>query len=276
MVIEWLEGVGADWLTPTQCFAFSENSFPQGVSGLEDYFTSGAWISWLGGLGISGIDWPTDCEGDPLSHVATFCLNEAKLHPEATRSWRETLNFPGGFVEIYHDLKTYGYEARDRLTGGWLIRHVKSSKGLHLVPPPAPLGERVDTVCQQGLLMPAFSFPAYSDLPDGGYDFALWEYCSLELQSAWEAQRFGKTSNYPTPFTHIGGDSWNGKTVVEAMLEDYLPLDAGDTHVLLATIESWTILNGYFGDAGNLEVWIRQSDLNNTNFEKAWCFIRTE
>jgi len=33
---------------------------------------------------------------------------------------------------------------------------------------------------------------------------------------------------------------------------------------------------GWFGDAGSLEVWMRQSDLNARVFGKAWCLIRTD
>jgi hypothetical protein len=41
-------------------------------------------------------------------------------------------------------------------------------------------------------------------------------------------------------------------------------------------IESWTFLEGWFGDAGNLEVWMQQSDLDTQNFAAAGCLIRTD
>ncbi|WP_408648222.1 DUF1963 domain-containing protein [Varibaculum timonense] len=60
------------------------------------------------------------------------------------------------------------------------------------------------------------------------------------------------------------------------MLNAVLPISDSDTHVLLATVESWTTLNGWFSDAGNLEVWIRQSDLKKLDFSHVWCLIRTD
>lgn len=41
-------------------------------------------------------------------------------------------------------------------------------------------------------------------------------------------------------------------------------------------IESWTALNGWFGDAASLEVWMRDSDLAQRRFDHAWCMIRTD
>lgn len=54
-VRKWLSNQGVTVLNPQPCFVFSEASFESGDTGLADYFTSGAWISWLGGPGISGL-----------------------------------------------------------------------------------------------------------------------------------------------------------------------------------------------------------------------------
>ena len=50
----------------------------------------------------------------------------------------------------------------------------------------------------------------------------------------------------------------------------------GDEYRLILDIESWPFLDGWFGDAGNLEVWMRQSDLDTKNFAAAWCLIRSD
>lgn len=264
-------------LIPQPCFVFSESSFELGDAGLADYFTSGAWISWLGGPGISGIDWPRNAAGKPLAHVASFCVSEAQPHPEMAASWGNYPSLPEGFLEIYHDLETYGSEPGDAGNAGWLVRYLPSTQGLELVHPsivPEPIsGEE----CQQGLLMPGFTLPAYPDVDSAsGVTFEAWERCIEDLQTTWQEQRFGENTDYAVPFTHLGGHSLNGKTEIEELLQTVLPISESDTHVLLATVESWTALNGWFGDAGNLEVWIRQSDLKKLDFSHVWCLIRTD
>lgn len=273
---KWLSSRGVPDLTPQPCFVFSEASFEPGDAGLASYFNTGAWISWLGGPGISGIDWPCNAAGAPLAHVASFCLSDAQPHPEMAASWGNRESLPEGFLEIYHDLETHGGDPADANQGGWLVRHLPSVQGLDLVRPinvPEPIsGEE----CQQGLLMPGFSLPAYAEVESSGAAaFEVWERCMEELQASWHQQRFGVPTEHPYPFTHLGGHSWSGRTVVEGLLQDVLPTSGSDTHVLLATVESWTTLNGWFGDAGNLEVWIRQSDLGNLEFSNTWCLIRT-
>ena len=276
-VRKWLSNQGATVLDPQPCFVFSEASFESGDTGLADYFTSGAWISWLGGPGISGVDWPHNAAGKPLAHVASFCLSEAQPHPEMAASWGNYPSLPEGFLEIYHDLETYGSEAEDAENAGWLVRYIPSTKGLDLVYPsniPEPIsGEE----CQQGLLMPGFTLPAYPDIYSAsGVAFEVWEHCFEDLQATWHEQRFSEKTDYAVPFTHLGGHSWNGKTGFEELLNTVLPISDYDTHVLLATVESWTTLNGWFSDAGNLEVWLRQSDLKKLDFSHVWCLIRTD
>ena len=85
-VRKWLSNQGVTVLNPQPCFGVSDASCESGDTGLADYFTSGAWISWLGGPGISGVDWPHNAAGKPLAHVASFCLSEAHPHPEMAAS----------------------------------------------------------------------------------------------------------------------------------------------------------------------------------------------
>lgn len=61
------------------------------------------------------------------------------------------------------------------------------------------------------------------------------------------------------------------------VLQQVRPLkDETDSYVLVLSIESWTHLDGWFGDAGSFEVWMRASDLESQRFEEAWCMIRTD
>ena len=276
-VTKWLSNQGVTGLVPQPCFVFSEASFEPGDASLDDYFTGGAWISWLGGPGISGIDWPHNAEGKPLAHVASFCLSEAQPHPDMAASWGNYCGLPEGFLEIYHDLETYGSESEDVKNAGWLVRYIPSIQGLTLVRP-SNIPEVISgDECQQGLLMPSFTLPAYPDVSSANdVTFEAWEHCIEDLQHTWHEQRFGQKTDYAIPFTHLGGHSWNGKTGIDELLQSVLPISDSDTHVLLATVESWTALNGWFSDAGNLEVWIRQSDLTKLDFSRAWCLIRTD
>ncbi|WP_347563553.1 DUF1963 domain-containing protein [Varibaculum cambriense] len=212
-----------------------------------------------------------------MAHVASFCLNEAQPHPEMAASWGNYCGLPEGFLEIYHDLETCGSEREDAKNAGWLVRFIPRLQGFNLVRPsniPAPIS---GDECQQGLLMPGFTLPAYPDIASaGGVTFDAWEHCIENLQATWQEQRFNEKTDYAVPFTHLGGHSWNGKTGIDELLQSVLPISDSDTHVLLATVESWTALNGWFSDAGNLEVWIRQSDLEKLDFSRAWCLIRTD
>mgnify|MGYP006994473851 FL=1 len=73
------------------------------------------------------------------------------------------------------------------------MRYIPSTKGLDLVHPsniPEPIsGEE----CQQGLLMPGFTLPAYTDIDSAsGIAFEVWEHCIEDLQAIWHEQRFSE------------------------------------------------------------------------------------
>lgn len=276
-VLDWLSKHGCGGVSPRVCTVFSESSFEPGPAGLADYFESGAHVSWLAGPAISGIDWARNRSGDLLAHVATFCLSDAQLDPTTKCSWGEDFALPCGFLEIYHDLQTYGYDPADRFDDAWLVRYIPDTSGLHLVNENIRLDPVNGNECQQGLMMPGFTLPTFEDLPASeAFDFDKWESCFERLKAGWHLQRFGHDTHYQIPYTHLGGHSAHGKCAVSDLLHEVLPLDNGDEHFLLASIESWTTLNGWFGDAGTLEVWIRGQDLAQKSFDDAWCLIRTD
>jgi len=79
------------------------------------------------------------------------------------------------------------------------------------------------------------------------------------------------------PVSHVYGHSQHGEINARALLDEVLPLtQPGDEHRLLLDLESWTTLESWFGDAGSLEVWMRQTDLQTRDCTKAWCLIRTD
>lgn len=87
----------------------------------------------------------------------------------------------------------------------------------------------------------------------------------------------GEVSGPAVPVTHSYGHSQNGARAIREVLAEVLPLsEQDDEHRLLFDIESWTHLEGWFGDAAPLEVWMRQSDLEVRAFDRAWCLTRTD
>lgn len=112
--------------------------------------------------------------------------------------------------------------------------------------------------------------------PEKAGDFDRLEELVEAVQLAWMTQR-GIGGDYAIPTTHAYGYSSRGHHAATLdILPGVLPLAEGDEYRLLLEIEGWTVLEGWFGDAGSLEVWMRQSDLDAGALENAWCLIRTD
>lgn len=229
-------------------------------------------------------DWPRRPDGVPLAHIATFDLNDAEnlLSDESLRDWADhTFNrgLPDcGLLQVFHDLETYGDEPEDRLARGWLVQwaDVGPEVRLDLIDGPDDLDLPSET-CQALYAHPGISVPSSSDFL-GRADFDEVEHIYSAWNQAWAVQRFDKPRGQEhVPFTHLYGHSHSGDDIaVLDILPKVLPLTAeGDRYRLIADIESWTALDGWFGDVGHLEVWMRDSDLVARAFDQAWCIIRT-
>lgn len=134
-------------------------------------------------------------------------------------------------------------------------------------------------MCQPGLFMPGFTLPSSLEHgADQAHSFEHHEVLVEELAGSWQVQRgLEPTPGWAIPFTHVYGHSSSGSAVpLDEVLPEALPLDGGDEHRLVLEIESWTALNGWFGDAASLEVWMRDSDLAQRRFDHAWCMVRTD
>ena len=108
---------------------------------------------------------------------------------------------------------------------------------------------------------------------DGRFEAA--QLVTTEFRRAWAFQRAGHRHGQPeVPVTHVYGHSQEGTDAALRDLRPALPLEDGDEYRLVLDIEGWTTLDGWFGDAGALEVWMRASDLAERRFERAWCLIR--
>jgi hypothetical protein len=74
-------------------------------------------------------------------------------------------------------------------------------------------------------------------------------------------------------YTHSASETAHAHEVLEVVR----PLHRRqDEYVLLVAFSSWHHFDGWFGDAGALEVWIGASDLEARAFNQAWCMVRTD
>lgn len=284
-VEKWLKAAGAPELLAEAAYSpvLSEQSFEPGDTELRELWPEGAWISWLGGPATAPLpEWPRRSNGTPLAHVAAIHLADLNsvVDAEGKAAWpaanlREGLP-EHGVLEVFHDLESFGYEPEDGPATAWLVRWVPDP-GRRLIDPPVDL-DLPSQVCQMVMPMPGFTLPAAADAVSGPQErFDKTEALELALQGGWFAQRTGSVKGAPVPFSHVYGRGHRARaTAVEEILPNVLPLDTGDEYRLVLDLESWTALEGWFGDVGNLEVWMRESDLETRSFDRAWCLIRTD
>ena len=77
---------------------------------------------------------------------------------------------------------------------------------------------------------------------------------------------FGPVHDLPTLF---------GLGTEPATLHTVLPLaGSDDRHRRLIDIPGAGALDGWIGEEGHLQFWIRQSDLSRQRFGRAWAFLR--
>ncbi|MEV8232049.1 DUF1963 domain-containing protein [Micrococcus luteus] len=287
--VAWLGEAGVDPAVfhPRQSPVFSENSFSAGRDDVDDLWRTGARISWLGGPAVSLGGWPRTAAGSAMAHVASFHLGDAHaaLGDPKERGWPDEaaeLLPEDGYIQVFHDLETYGYEPDDVEARGWLVTwHADDPSQAR-----PPLVECDDdsnapgSTAQLGLFYPGWTIPSpldFDGLTDGTFTAA--DAAIDELDSAWVAQRHpAQREPHPIPSTRLLGHSSTGDLGPrEEILPAALPLAAeGGDYVLLAEIESWTTLNGWFGDASSLEIWMRRDDLRARRFSECWCIIRTD
>ncbi len=286
-VEKWMVAAAAGELLPDAVYSpvFSGQSFEPGEAELREVWPDGAWISWFGGPAVSPLTlWPRRTDGKPLAHVAAIHLGDLDATTDAVgkNGWPEGQLREGlpveGVLEVFHDLESFGYDPEEGAAGGWLVRWVPEPDTSAFVDAPEDV-DLPSEVCQLVLPLPGFTLPSADDAVSGPSDhFERAEALELSLQQGWLSQRTaGSPKGIPIPFSHAYGHSQHSRiTAVEEILPNVLPLEPGDEYRLVLDIESWTALAGWFGDAGNLEVWMRESDLQEQAFDRAWCLSRTE
>ena len=260
---------------------FSEQSFNPGQSEVHELWSTGADVSWLGGPALQPLpSWPRTAAGRPLAHVMTIALAdpERAAQSEDKNAWpQHAEGLPAtGALEVFHDLRTFGWEASDRDQQAWLVRWVSEPERSTFAAPPQDL-DLPGPACQAGLFLPGWTLRSAEDLlnaPEEQFEAA--EAISSAVRQAWAIQRGLPQNGYPIPVTHLYGHAQHASAAALRVLGEAVPLEQGDSYRLVLEIESWTHLNGWFGDAGTLQVWMRASDLAAQRFSQAWCMIRTD
>ncbi|EMY34930.1 hypothetical protein D477_006979 [Arthrobacter crystallopoietes BAB-32] len=263
----------------------SSLNLPPGREDIDDLWDGKVHLSWLGGPAVGPVpEWPQRRDGRKLSHVAAIHLGEvaAVVENKHRAVWGSGMPDPAdagqslpdaGVLEVFHDCETYGFEPADRDAQAWLVRWVPEPDGTVAE---APAGAEAPTdVCQVVIPSASLSLRSPEDnlaLPET--DFIRIEDAHDAILDAWQSYYKAGREKVYLPVSHLYGHSWKGISEAVDVLNAVLPLDAGDGHVLLLDLESWTHLEGWFGDAGHLEVWMRRSDLAGRDFGKAWCLVR--
>lgn len=279
---EWLRGIVTDdSVDVAYSPVLTEQSFEPGDQELREVWPEGAQLCWFGGPAAAPLDrWPRNADGEPLAHVVALDLAmvDGTAHRNDKATWpdlREGLP-KIGVLEVFHDLQSFGFEAEDKSNGGWVVRWVPEPDRSVLVDAPTDLDTPTE-VCQVALTMRGYSIPGvHNFVVSGRRLFDQVEKAGSDLQRTWMSQRQIGNAPEPLPYSHVYGHPDRNQAVAVEVLEQVLPLESEDRYRLILDIESWTFLAGWFGDAGNLEVWMRQSDLDAQRFSKAWCLIRTD
>lgn len=286
-LLDWLAARGGEQWAPALRYSpvFSEQGFEPGDEELRDVWPSGAQVSWLGGPAVDVGAWPRTEDGAALTHVATIDLADldGTLDRAGKATWpakRRPEGLPtSGVLQVFHDLGTFGYETEDGVRGAWAVLVSPEAGDVPrppLVDAPEP-GSAPTQVCQLMLAHGGFDLPSSLDVvPDAAGDADRLDELKETLKKAWMTQR-QVGGDYAIPSTRAYGYSSHGHHAATLdVLPELLPLADGDEYRLLLEIESWTALDGWFGDAGSLEVWMRRSDLESQAFENAWCLVRTD
>jgi hypothetical protein len=284
-VDEWLDSLPHDTSCIRQDIAYSpvftEQSYKPGRAYLDRIWRFAERPSWLGGPALLPLpEWPRRGDGKPLAHVASISLQEVWSTAEAEDKEAFPVHAEGlptaGYLEVFHDLvDTWGWQADERDAGGWLVRWVPEPEAKRLADPPADADPAYDA-CQAGMYLAGWSCPPPMDFRSDRAAFDAALAVQEAWQSSWWRQRTHQPKDVARPVTHVYGHSQNASAPALRVLRECLPLDEDDSYRLVLDIESATHLCGWFGDGASLEVWMRDSDLAASRFERAWCITRTD
>jgi hypothetical protein len=227
-------------------------------------------LTWFCGEPAASLaGWPRRADGIPLAHLFQVELND---HPPISK--RHPAMPTEGAFQFFHDLETIGDEPADGQNGGWLLHH-------SLIPESAML-RRPDDLTDDAFsdrymarIEQTWTFPSPLDLDLDDPTFELLEAANervLEtVTSSWGIDELEKS---PDAVPLLFGHSAEERLIAHQRLADVLPLSGGDGYVLVADIPGVGPLDGWIGDMGHIEFWIRASDLARRDFARTWALLR--
>lgn len=226
--------------------------------------------TWLLGTPLdSGQPWPRRSDGLPLAHLAQVQLGDPEQRHE---DWRAPLP-TSGVLQIFHDLEASGDDASELAESRWLIRHVPRP-GPHSAQAPDDLGDaRRPRVPARQHLTWTFRSPLDLELTDEEFERAdtVHEHVMRTVTGVAEQRALGD------PVAHwpllLGHSSLSRGEAVDR-LADVLPADDPDDYVMLIDIPGEGPYDGWFGDLGHVEFWIRAGDLHAGCLDEAWPLLR--
>lgn len=230
----------------------------------------GEELTWFCGEPAAGLaQWPRRADGIPLAHLLQVELPDddalSKRHP--------ALPF-GGVLQFFHDLETVGDESVDGRNGGWLVHHTRHLATRTLLRP-TDLTDDAFRDRTQASAAPTWTFPCPLDLDLDDQAFERLEAAHQRVfetvTSAWGVDELQEP---PDAVPLMLGHSTQERTIAVHRLTAVLPLAGNDDYVLLADIPGVGPLDGWVGDMGHLEFWIRNSDLVKRDFDRAWALLR--
>ncbi|MDT0278461.1 DUF1963 domain-containing protein [Blastococcus goldschmidtiae] len=228
--------------------------------------------SWVRGSSTSPGPWPLRDDGIPLVHVAHLDLHML--------TWLPAHPFPDvtGAFEVFHDLETWGIEESDGPRNCWALRVIPY--GGRLAGPPSDLD-----------VSPAAWLHGNPGVSLAWPDDWVDRLSEAEVDALTDAQdairdqvldTVGPAPRLPPGAARfvpqvLGHPQLGWGNVVQESLEPFLPLsEEGDRWVFLLDVPGVGPLDGWFGDEGHLEVWIRASDLAAGAYESCWMTVRNQ
>lgn len=288
-----------DWLTDgpideteaeTKRAAFFIESNASGIEELAAAWTAGEEVSWLGGPAPIDGEWPVNDDGEPLSHIGTLSLETVTQGiPEDERDSVSdciALLPEGGYFSFFHDLRAYG--DTESSPNSWRVVYCSDVDDRQPLSPDAvpedtrPARLQIGELAQGlSILPPLDNSSTVTDQYAGGHDpggaqFEEYNAKYEEYLSQWNTMR-GRDGRHLIPCSALCAHSSISDVIAKKeYLPSAYPKDPDDEYVLLAQFESWTTLDGWFGDAAPLEYWIKRSDLHLGDYHKVWALIRTD
>ena len=270
---------------------------------------TGSWTFFAGAPSRpagSGLDWPRRHpdpgagRGTPLTHVLQVDLYGLRLD-QGERVVADTGLPATGLLQFFHDCVTYGDEGAD--ADAWTVRWVprdaaasaEAEQGSWEPTPrpadldpegfadPVPLGHEV-----------APSVPNLAGLQPGPAE-ARERYARLYewIEEHPYDRNLGRRPEHLNPLTPwdpgfeplpaatrlMGFSAVPANEDYDQLVREHLPLEPGDTHLLLADINPDQFEDApldWFHGGRHVEFWIRRSDLAEQRFDRTWALIRTD